>query len=362
MNDIHQPEGTQPRPTETRDHVKQLAIRSLAIVGIVALLALGTWGTIQIIRTGPSVFSGIGAAVSNFTARFFPAGSPSLRITLESYSVMNDEAFDLTWNSENAPRESFYAFVYECADGLSFLTPNTTGGNTRIACGETYEFNTQANQLTLIPISLDNRFLDSAVKVLMVTGNQIVAEDEVLLTVVNDKVAMSGTTTGTTTKPVSPQTRPSTGGTTGGVQATYYEPVYTTVTVPRTSDPNGYVDLAVEIIRIGTLDGRSDRFSSNDSTLDRDERGGVMFAVRNLGTKVAEDWTFEAELPTRPSFTYRSRSQPDLMPGDRIEFTLGFDRLSREDEDEILIEIDPRNTIDESNESNNRADIRVEIE
>ena len=354
MNDMNQT-GT------AREQSKRIALQALAIIGIVALLALGTWGTVQIVRTGPSVVSNITAAVSNFSARFFSAGTPELRITLEGYSVQNDTGFDFTWSVKDAPAQASYALVYECSDGLSFLTPNSIGGNTRISCGETYAFQTASNKLTLIPISLDNRFLDSGVKLLLVEGERVIAEDEVLLTVVNERVSMSGGNVGSgaiTPRPTTPPTTPLT----PAPQPTYYEPVYTTVTVPRTSDPNGYVDFAVEIIRVGTLEDRSSIFTSNDATLNRNDRGGVMFVVRNLGTKTSSEWSFEAELPTRPSFTYRKADQPALAPGDRIEYTLGFDRISRNDSDEIVITIDPRNTINESNENNNRAEAIVAIE
>jgi len=347
-------------PQATREKIKNATLKGLAIVGIVALLALGTWGTVQILRSTPGIWNGLTAAVSSISGRFFPAGVPSLTLTLESYSVKSGESFTLAWREEEVPESREYAFVYECADALSFLTPNTVGGDTRIACGELYTFASEDRSLALTPISPDNRFLDATIKVLMVSGDQVVAEDEALLTIVNERI------TSTTTPPApapAPAAQPSAGnGASAGSAGIQYYPVYTTVTERRASDPNGDVDLAIEILETGTLPSRGDNFTSTGRTLDRDERGGVRFIVRNLGTKTAEDWTFEAELPTRPSFTYRSKSQPDLGPGDRIEFTLGFDRLSRDDEAEIAIEVDPRDNIDESSESNNRDEVTVEIE
>lgn len=344
---------------DAKKQVKDIAVKGLAVVGFVALLAIGTWGTIQMIRTGPSVFLDLSVAVSNFTGRFFSAGTPSLHITLKSYNVAHDKTFEFMWSVENVPHEVSYAFVYECADGLSFLTPRTTDDSTRISCGEIYAFDTDKNALTLIPLSLDNRFLDSTVKLLLVEGDIIVAEDEVLLTVINEEVGLSNFGLGASTTTTLPSK--SAGRTDGGIQIPY-APVYTTVPVPRSSDPNGYVDLSIEIIRVGALEGNSNRFSRNDATLDRDRRGGVMFVIRNLGTKTSEQWSFEAELPTRPSFTFRRNAEQALAPGDRIEYTLGFDRLVSRDTGEIVISIDPRNTIDESNENNNKAAITVQIE
>lgn len=336
----------------TKQTAKSVVVKSLAIIGLVALLALGTWGTVQIIRTTPSLFSGLSAAVSSLSFKFFPAGTPSLSLTLQSYSVKSDEAFTLTWNEEEAPTEHRYAFVYECADELSFTTPNTNGGTTRIACGELYTFESATRSLTLTPLSHTTRFLDVTIKLSMVTENQIVAEDEVMLTVVSERIVSSTSTT------PAPTPAPSTGG---GSTGTSYYPVYTTVTAPRTSDPNGYIDLSVEILETGVLESRGDRFVSTGRNLDQDERGGVRFVVRNLGTKTAEDWIFEAKLPTRPAFTYKSKSQPDLGPGDRIEFTLGFDRLTRSDEGKITVEVDPRDSLNESNRNNNQTSVTVNI-
>ena len=341
----------------TKETAKSVVVKSLAIIGLVALLALGTWGTVQVIRTAPSFLSGLSAAVSSLSFEFFPAGTPSLNLTLQSYSIKSDEAFTLTWSEEEAPAGHRYAFVYECADELSFTTPNANGGTTRIACGELYTFESATRSLTLTPLSHMNRFLDVTIKLSIVTENQIVAEDEVMLTVVNERIESS---TGSTPTPT--PTPPTAGGSnTGGTGATSYYPVYTTITAPRTSDPNGYVDLSVEILETGVLESRGDRFVSTGRNLDQDERGGVRFVVRNLGTKTAEDWVFEAKLPTRPAFTYKSKSQPDLGPGDRIEFTLGFDRLTRSDDGKITVEVDPRDSLNESNRSNNQTSVTVNI-
>lgn len=157
-----------------------------------------------------------------------------------------------------------------------------------------------------------------------------------------------------------------TGGTNtaGGGTTTTPPPTYTVVNVPGsgtvTSDPNGEVDLRVSLVALGTSDNlRGDDFRETDN-FDEDDYITVKFEVRNIGTKTSDDWEYEAKLPTSPSFTYDSREQDGLRPGDRIEFTLTFeDPNSRRSEIEITV--DPDDDIDDEDRSNNRLIVDVEI-
>jgi len=55
-------------------------------------------------------------------------------------------------------------------------------------------------------------------------------------------------------------------------------------------------------------------------------RTNVQFEVQNIGTNVTpSNWTFDAQLPLTPAYTYRSQGQQTLYPGDKIVYTIGFD-------------------------------------
>ena len=54
-------------------------------------------------------------------------------------------------------------------------------------------------------------------------------------------------------------------------------------------------------------------------------RYSAQFTIQNLGTNVAPyGWTFNANLPASPTYTYTSNAQQALNPGDKIVYTLGF--------------------------------------
>ncbi len=84
---------------------------------------------------------------------------------------------------------------------------------------------------------------------------------------------------------------------------------------------------------------------------------GIRFEIRNNGGTAAEDWRFEAELPTEDDNTFRSGLQPDLKPGEAIEYTLKFD--NPESNGYATIEADSENDVRESDEDNNRIRFRV---
>ena len=86
---------------------------------------------------------------------------------------------------------------------------------------------------------------------------------------------------------------------------------------------------------------------------------GITFEIQNIGGKTARDWRFDATLPTRndDDEDFRSDEQPDLAPGDSIQFTLGFD--DPRSNGYVEIEVDKSDKVDESNENNNDARLRV---
>jgi subtilase family serine protease len=97
----------------------------------------------------------------------------------------------------------------------------------------------------------------------------------------------------------------------------------------------------------------TDTFISS-ATVPSGYNAAVKFTVRNAGTNVSGNWVFNANLPTNSSYTYNSNSQQSLRPGERIDFTLGFDR-AQNGVRTITVTVDPNNQISESSEGNNSA-------
>lgn len=126
------------------------------------------------------------------------------------------------------------------------------------------------------------------------------------------------------------------------------------------SDPNGDVDLEVEILAVGIMDRRGMKFIEK-SVFDEDDLIAIKFKVTNIGTKTSDGWFYRADLPTEDPFVYDSEEQVGLEPGERIEFTLAFDQLD-ENGGDIDIEADPGRDLDDITHSNNRVTVELEVD
>lgn len=57
-------------------------------------------------------------------------------------------------------------------------------------------------------------------------------------------------------------------------------------------------------------------------------RYSAQFTIQNVGTNATPyGWTFNASLPTSPTYTYASNQQQALNPGDKVVYTLGFSNV-----------------------------------
>ncbi|TSC67164.1 MAG: hypothetical protein CEO19_334 [Parcubacteria group bacterium Gr01-1014_73] len=121
----------------------------------------------------------------------------------------------------------------------------------------------------------------------------------------------------------------------------------------------GKPDLAVKILETGVIDKITNVWTATTSLRSID-RIAVRFSVENLGTKETGSWYFNAVLPTYPSHIYSANSQVSLLPGDRIEFTLGFDIVEKKDGNIVVINVDPANSIFEASEENNIARVTID--
>lgn len=166
--------------------------------------------------------------------------------------------------------------------------------------------------------------------------------------------AAAATTTATTTT-TTVATRPAT---TAGTPTTIVVP--TGGTAPAAL--YGLPDLAVDITAVGYLTSNDTSTFVASTIVPDGKRGAVKFTVRNAGTNSSGNWTFDAKLPTTGSdYTYHSNSQKSLLPGDRIDFVLGFDHADDGDQT-VTVTVDPNNRVNESNERNDESDAHIKVE
>lgn len=325
--------------TDTRSHLAGSASRILAIIGFIALIAIGMYGSVRVAQSVPGLFSQMGAAIVSITSIFVPA-EETITVSLPSYTVPHDAPVTVAYEHRNRDSEGAYAFRYSCVDDVRIETVQG-GAIVPIACNTPYAFVPFNNSVTVTPLSEKARYADVEIFVVYSPedgSTPIIGS--VLMTIENLKADTSKPAAPTPSTPQTPVT-PSA------------PPKKETIVVPqgRASDPNGYTDLTARVIEVGYMDSTGAFVAS--STPSRQYRIGVRFAIENIGTKTSNEFTFSAVLPTFPPYTYFSPAQVALGPGDRIEFTIGFDSFEQDNTGEFVVNVDPTARVNERNKDNN---------
>ena len=341
---------------------KDIAMRILSVLGGIAVLAGVVWVGMQGFRALPNAGNTLASALVSVQSFF----SPAERIVLSviDSQVVAEEPFTLSWEHRGNSADGSYAFFYGCSNDVYLtISGNTVFCNTELpilSTDTTLNLTAYGEVNGIATIPLEVRFRENGETVISERGELAVTVQSERF---DDAASTSTTPVGTPTSGISNPTTPSGIRPTQAPGQPQFVPVVTTN--GPVSDPNGEADLTIRVIAYGLVDRSSGDFDERDEIpqdLPSGKRGAIKFVVENEGTKLSDEWEFEATLPTSPSYTYKSVEQTSLYPGDKIEFIIGFDRLRNTDEDDYRIEIDSKDDVDESNERNNVETGKIEID
>jgi len=340
--------------------MKTILIRGLAIIGFIAVLFVGLWGSVQVVKLIPRVISNL-AAVTSFRSVFVP--NEELTITIPDLLVPSNKVFELSWEHKGRIEGGTYAFRYACKEGLSFSVQDKENSEEEVAkkitCDTPFIFSNDINFLFLTPLSEVNRFVDVPFSITSIHKNgESVTLDDSLFTVVNESISGSSLPASDVDNT---DTDSGSSGDTSLVAGEKEDVVFPIFDSRSASNPNGQVDLQVRITDIGTADAAG--IFTASSSINVYAQGVIKFSVTNIGSKTSDNWTFNAVLPTYPMHIFHSTSQKALQPGDRIDFTLGFDQLNGTLTDGVItINVDPTGSIrNEFDRDNNIAQVTFEI-
>lgn len=167
-----------------------------------------------------------------------------------------------------------------------------------------------------------------------------------------------GTSTPTTSNPATTAKRPPVVRTPGGETSGTYPIGGTTAS---TTVLSGLPDLLVKIDAIGYLATTSADSFVATSTVPAGSRPAVRFTISNIGTNATGLWKFSATIPTQTSYLYQSQPQQSLMPGDSIQYTLGFDQANRGTGQTVSVSANYDKGVTESNYDNDSASAQLTI-
>mgnify|MGYP001607333246 FL=1 len=368
--------------TSMRPEIKTIA--TFVAIGIVAVLfgvALG-WGASKVLSSfKPASFyvlSSAASAVESFSLLF--TSEERLTVAPTTAAVDAGDMVTLTLNHLNKGQGE-YSFHYPCVSDLKFSHAQNIQMN-ELACGEKTSLGAaDLTDVTLLPMLGGSGSIDVPVVFYFTGSNRAGAPPlfaQALISVTGDgsDITLDGTKDTAAAKPaanakpsVAPvqlppasQTPPKKNPAPSATVTTTNLPPKTGAktektfvyysTGPTASDPQGVIDLLPRILEVGFVDKNTTVFTASSSP-SADLRIAVKFEVINDGTKASGSWSFSAVLPTMPLYIYSSDTQQPLLPGEKIEFVIGFDSVERKKDGEFIVNVDPTSRVVESNELNN---------
>ncbi|MEX0930776.1 MAG: hypothetical protein WDZ68_00605, partial [Candidatus Paceibacterota bacterium] len=296
---------------ETEKNSNDRVMKSFAVVGLVIVVILIAWFAIQVIQLVPNAFSSLASLADSV---YNQQDDVSLEIASSESTVNSQSSAELRWSDLGS--EGTYVFSYECTPGVS-VQIRTQRGTDQVECDSSYTFEERVFETELVFISESERFTDVRYHITFIPEDGDENEQQVArtMTIVNPTLARDNGVEedeeDTVTPPedtIDTETPPA-----EAEPTVRYRYVETLVYAIPTSDPNGYTELAVTFLSLGTL--TNDNVFIPRQTLEAGERGAIQFEVKNIGTKTSKDWDFKAILPS--NVRYNSKSQDALKPNER---------------------------------------------
>lgn len=331
---------------QVTEEKKESLTKILAIAGFVAIIIFAVWLAVQIVSILPSAFSSLASladSVYNYEK------DAALEVVTEKSVVNAGESFTISWTQMR--KEGIYSFSYSCVDGVSLDIRDQDGAISSVACDTPIELG-EATSLEVLVQSEKSRFVDIPYTVTFrETGasDDEVVSDGSTITVANASIPTGGAVAEEESEEEAPAEEPvkpavttpvKTPTYTAGTPVTVQKFVYT---IP-VSDPKGTIDLQVTFLGVGTLLGNT---FIPKATLDADDKNALQFEVKNIGTKTAQDWSYEADLPA--GINYEGEDQKALKPNERAVITLGFEGLTKDGTEKVGVEVAAKNDVKRSN-------------
>jgi hypothetical protein len=340
-----------------------LFTKFFAFIGIVTILSFASIG---IIRIGPGIIKAVSQAAVSLSGNFVPA--PRLNLESTKYTVGSGETFTLSWTfDKNTETEGSYLLSYPCAQNMHVEIVDSTSGEYRTAFCNTYiNFMTDDNSVRVRAFANPRDPITFPITVYFTKNgsNTITSRAQAEINVAGSGSVIQTPSNNTQpTRTSNPRTTNS--PTTRTYTVTQNRPATTAPAPAQNQTPRVYgqgIDLTPRIIATGIVSTTTDEFIPKKQIGYR-ERGAIKFEVENVGDKTSTEWSFSMILPTYPEYTFLSEQQPPLAPGDKVEYTIAFDSIKREEKAEFLINVDNTGSVNDTNRSNNikRSSIEVDL-
>jgi hypothetical protein len=135
---------------------------------------------------------------------------------------------------------------------------------------------------------------------------------------------------------------------------------YPSGNVPVSGD--GRADLAVRVLRVGTLDYNNNFIPTSNQNFSSNSRVAVQFEVINQGLSATGPWTFRADVNDnyQPRIYQDPQTENSIPSGGSSIYTVGFDNLSFGSHT-MTLTADSYNQVNEFNEGNNTLGVNFYV-
>ncbi len=332
--------------------------------GVIAVIVVGMWGLGRVLPQIPNSLSKVSAAAVTLFQTFIP--KESLELSSSAREILTGESFALSWSHRTKDTRGYYSLTYPCTENLA-LTIGEKSQN--LVCND--YFLIQKGQIESLPIKVNFNGLGETELLITLGFRETSVEEDRITASVSIKVygkniipKLTPVDSGASVSMQTPETKTVSAGvnaTSSKYQAGEKTESLHPIGTETQASPIGKIDLESKIIEAGIIDRITNEFTAT-TTLKSSDRIAVRFEVKNVGSKESGSWFFNAVLPTYPMHIFSSEGQQSLMPGDKIEYTLGFDSIVPGENVRFVVNADPTSSIPELNEKNNIAEIYIYAE
>ncbi|OIP77893.1 MAG: hypothetical protein AUK16_01030 [Parcubacteria group bacterium CG2_30_44_11] len=327
---------------------KESLIKVLAIVGFLAAIVLLVFIAVKVVTFIPGAFNSL-ASIADSVYNYDK--TDTLKVTTPTSVVKTDEGFTISWKDMNKP--GTYSFMVDCVSGINADVRTADGEIIAVVCGEPFKLAKDQTSLEIVMKTRIDRFTDIPYSITFTPSDprQESVSASARVTIINASIPTGTTVTETPAEPakeVATETTVVTPVETKPVIAKPQAPVYveTPIYAIPASNPNGTIDLQVVFIGVGELNGSSFTLLPE---LQTGKAGAIRFSVKNIGTKTADDWSFNAKLPSDLSF--ESTEQNALKPNEEAIITLNFTGISRTGVESFGVTVDATADVNSKNNS-----------
>ncbi len=327
---------------------KESLIKVLAIVGFLAAIVLLVFIAVKVVTFIPGAFNSL-ASIADSVYNYDKTAT--LEVTTPTNVVKTDEGFTISWKDMNKP--GTYSFMVDCVSGINADVRTADGEIIAVVCGEPFKLAKDQTSLEIVMKTRIDRFTDIPYSITFTPSDprQESVSASARVTIINASIPTGTTVTETPAEPakeVATETTVVTPVETKPVIAKPQAPVYveTPIYAIPASNPNGTIDLQVVFIGVGELNGSSFMLLPE---LQTGKAGAIRFSVKNIGTKTADDWSFNAKLPSDLSF--ESTEQNALKPNEEAIITLNFTGISRTGVESFGVTVDATADVNSKNNS-----------